>query len=67
MGYSLRLPMSELESRLGDASAAELATVLHVSSRTVFRYRKHGLNVIQADRAAVAAGYHPAEVWQNWW
>jgi hypothetical protein len=67
MGHPFRFPISELESRLGGTSAAELAGFLRVSSRTVFRYRTHGLNIVQADRAAVAVGYHPAEVWPDWW
>ena len=61
-----RFPIARLEARLGDAHAADVAAVLRVSARTVFRYRKHGLNDRQADRAAIAAGYHPAEIWPEW-
>ena len=62
-----RFPIAELESCLGGTSAREMAGLLKVSSRTVVRYRRRGLSVVQADRAAVAVGFHPAEVWPNWW
>ena len=62
-----RFPIAELESCLRATSAREMAGLLKVSSRTVVRYRRRGLSVVQADRAAVAVGFHPAEVWPNWW
>jgi hypothetical protein len=67
MNRGERFPMASLESRLGCTTAAELARMLCVCPRTVHRYRSHGLNPTQADRVAVAVGYHPAEVWPDWW
>lgn len=67
MRSTTRFPLNALETRLGGPCAAEVARVLRVSPRTVFRYRKYGLNDRQADHAAVSAGYHPAEIWPDWY
>lgn len=40
---------------------------LHVSPKTLRRYKAEGLTVWQADRAAVRLGYHPANLWPQWW
>jgi len=40
--------------------------VLHISGMTYKRYREKGLTDELADRLAVRAGYHPAEVWPEW-
>lgn len=41
----------------------ELASMCGVDKRTWARWRVSGVGYWQADRAACAAGYHPAEVW----
>jgi hypothetical protein len=48
-------------------SAAEVANLVGVDKRTVARWRAHGVDAHQADRAATAAGWHPIEVWGEAW
>lgn len=43
-----------------------LATTLGVRTRQIIRYREHGLTSAQADRVAIALGYHPANLWPSW-
>lgn len=43
------------------------ARVLGVTRWTILKWRKHGLTARQADRAAIAAGYHPLLVWRKAW
>lgn len=62
-----RFQFADLVALVEQCSARELAELLDISPRTVHRYRKAGLNAIQADRIAVSAGFHPAEVWPDWW
>jgi hypothetical protein len=50
----------------GSAWAAEAAIRFGVCHRTVHRWRHLGLTLVQADRAAIGAGLHPAIVWQAW-
>lgn len=44
-----------------------IAARLGVSTRTVWRWRASGLTAHQADRAAIAAGWHPGSIWDTWW
>jgi len=44
----------------------DLAAAVHVSRRTVQRWARHGLSDTAADRAAIALGVHPAQVWPGW-
>ena len=62
-----RFQFADLVALVEARSARELAEILDISPRTVHRYRKGGLSAIQADRIAVSAGFHPAEVWPDWW
>ena len=39
---------------------------LGVSGSTMQKYRDEGVSARVADRLAVRAGYHPAEVWPEW-
>ncbi len=54
-----------------DAPEIALARALGVSEPTVRRWRLNpdtALSVWNADRVAIALGYHPLEVWgQAWW
>ena len=43
-----------------------VALAVGVTPRSVYRARIHGLTVWQADRYAIAAGLHPALVWDGW-
>lgn len=45
----------------------ERAAKLRTSWATLRRYEAEGLDTYQADRCAVRAGYHPANVWPDWW
>jgi hypothetical protein len=45
------------------ATVERLAEVCGVSPRAYARYRAEGMSARQADRAAVACGFHPTEVW----
>ena len=47
-------------------TAADTAAVLGVTRRTIYRWRVNGVDVWAADRAACAAGLHPACVWADW-
>lgn len=56
-------------SRHGDtsdpnlASADELGAAVGVTGRTWTRWRETGIRITQADRAAVAVGDHPLDIW----
>lgn len=42
-----------------------LAALLGVSARTIYRWKKHGVPAKQADRAAISIGSHPAYIWMG--
>lgn len=45
-----------------------LARAIGVSPRTIHRWTRGGIPEFAADRAAIALGYHPCEVWgELWW
>lgn len=49
-------------------SVAEAARQLRVDRSQLYLWRDRGLTLHTADRLAVAAGYHPGEVWGDaWW
>lgn len=37
-----------------------------VSRATIYRWEHDGIPIESADRAAVALGFHPAELWAEW-
>ena len=45
----------------------DVADYVGVHDRQMHRWRVEGLTGCWADRAAVACGLHPAEVWPEWW
>ena len=45
----------------------QLSKAVGVERHVVRRWQRKGLTVWEADRAAVAAGVHPANVWPEWW
>lgn len=62
------LPFVALAEIAGNPSAAVLAQQLGVTRRTVHRWRRTGvIPAHQVDRAAVALGHHPAEIWPTEW
>lgn len=50
----------------GTVLVAYIAHVCGVNRITVYRWRDTGLSTYQADRAAVAVGLHPLNVWPDW-
>lgn len=46
-------------------SADELAELVGVTSRTWKRWRDEGVPLVRADRAAVAVGDHPLDIWPD--
>lgn len=75
-----RLPFAPLEEllrrrlvdeRVGNqvvgASVRVQALALAVNARQVHRWRHQGVTWAQADELAVRAGYHPGDVWEEWW
>lgn len=67
MTAAARFSIADLEAHLGPASTSAIARSLGVTTRTVWRWRSTGLTELQADRAAIAAGLHPGNVWDTWW
>lgn len=67
---TLQLGCRGVRPRFGDshdphlASTAELAEAAGISGRVWTRWRREGrLPLRSADRAAIRAGFHPAEIW----
>lgn len=40
---------------------------LNVDRSVLYRAKHHGLTEETADRLACRAGFHPCEVWDDWW
>jgi hypothetical protein len=57
--------LEPLVQRYGNVSV--LARALGLDRAQVARWRNGGLPIDSADRVAVAAGCHPAEVWPEWY
>lgn len=64
--YRHRWPWAPLGAVLG-GSVRTQAALLGVHDRQVSRWRSYGLSDDQADRFAIAAGWHPREVWGTAW
>jgi len=60
-----RYPLQPLADAMG-LSLAAACRALGVSGSTMQDYRHRGLTERVADRLAVRAGFHPAEVWPDW-
>ena len=52
--------------RYGTTSATQLAPSLGVHRRTIGEWKRKGLPLNTADRAAVRLGVHPSHVWPDW-
>lgn len=48
------------------ATLTGVAELVGVSARTVHRWKRDGLSARQADRLAVALGFHPLHLWPEW-
>lgn len=59
------------QTRVADHDArhgyAELSELLAVSRTTLRKWRANGLTIDQADKAAMALGMLPHEVWDRWY
>ena len=62
-----RFDLAPLEDLLGRPSMSQLARTLRIDRRQLYRMRQRGLTVPRADGFAVAAGFHPGDVWPEWW
>ena len=63
---ALRWPLQPLLDAIAHPPVSTLAVRVGVSSRTVWRWHHNGLTDHQADRVAIALGYHPANIWHDW-
>ena len=61
-----RYPLQPLVVRAGAGNLSHLARIIGVSRAAVQAASSRGLSERTADRYAVAAGLHPAEVWPEW-
>ena len=64
---SARFSLTDLEILIGATSDRDIAQATDSTRRTVQRWRHQGLSARQADRAAVRAGFHPANIWPHWY
>jgi hypothetical protein len=62
-----RFPLGALLARAGADNRSHLARILGVSRAAVQAASTRGLSDQTANRDAVAAGFHPAEVWPERW
>ena len=62
-----RFPLQPLVDLAQPASLTALADRIGVEPRTIYRWRKTGLTVHQADWAAIALTCHPALIWPDRW
>jgi hypothetical protein len=60
-------PLATLLAAVGESSPWRLCRIVGASGSTVTAAARHGCTEMQADRWAVACGYHPAEVWSDWY
>lgn len=58
-----RYPLSTLLDMMGYDTIHRAADALGVSGTTYAQYSCHGISERTADRLAIRAGFHPAEVW----
>lgn len=66
-GSRRRLSIEPLLERLEADSVAAAARRLDVDRTRLYQWRRAGLTVARADVLAIAAGFHPGEVWPEWW
>lgn len=61
----MSLPAAPLLAEFG-GNACATARAVGVTVRAVERWKSGGLSALQADRAAIAIGIHPANLWPDW-
>ena len=62
-----RFPLEPLARAARADSVVALARAVGVSPRTVHRWAIAGIPTLAADRAAIAVGSHPANIWPRQW
>lgn len=64
-----RYPFAAIAPLLADLTAAEVASLAGVTTRTVVRWRHDGGTIaeLDADQLATALHVHPTEVWADWY
>jgi hypothetical protein len=62
-----RLPFEPLERLLQFPTTQALARFAGVDGREVYRWKAKGIPAHRGDALAVRAGFHPGEVWAEWW
>lgn len=62
-----RFPVEPLLERADCPNLVQLAHRLGVHRQQVAQYRSRGLSERQADRVAIALGFHPIEIWPDYW
>ncbi len=60
-----RVPFGPVLDQAGHASARVIAKKLEVSSKTIQRWKKTGIPIWEAERAAIRLGTHPALLWPD--
>ena len=50
-----------------DTPVAEVARIIGTKRKQIYRWREVGLFAEHADQVAVRLGYHPGELWPEWW
>jgi lambda repressor-like predicted transcriptional regulator len=43
-----------------------VAVTVGVARSTIYKWRRSGLTLFQADRVAIALGVHPSTLWPDW-
>lgn len=65
MGKASRYPLEQLKART-HLTDPELADRLGITERHLLRLKATGLSPLQADRYAIACGWHPCLIWVGW-
>lgn len=58
--------LEELEDALGRPTAHELAQVLDVHAKQIYRWREYGLTTPQAVHCAEQLDVDPGDLWEAW-
>ncbi len=63
-----RLLVDEMAGhQLVGGSVRAQAAAVGVNPRQIHRWRQQGVSWAPADLLAVRAGFHPGDVWDDWW
>lgn len=66
LAEAMAIPLVSIHgpARTAEASAAR---ELGISGRTAQQYRREGMSAVVAERMALKAGWHPANIWPDWY